>query len=105
MCRASLVFRMVTDRIEAFLAGQGHDAIRGEIGLAGVEAVIPAKVSRCNLAPHDRTRFKGRNLLEPLFNKLRKLAAHRSPLRKNQRILRQLSRGPLGQIGSSPCLR
>jgi Transposase DDE domain. len=42
------LFRMMSDRIEAFLADRGYDtdAIREEIEAAGVEAVIPAKINR-----------------------------------------------------------
>lgn len=67
------LFRMISDRIEAFLADRGYDAdaIRKEIEAAGVEAVIPAKVNRRNPAPHDRTKYKWRNLIERLFNKLK----------------------------------
>ena len=67
------MFRMITDRIEAFLADRGYDAdaIREEIEAAGVEAVIPAKVNRRNPAPHDRAKYKWRNLIERLFNKLK----------------------------------
>lgn len=44
------LFRMIGDRIEAFLADRGYDAdaIREEIAAAGVEAVIPAKSNRRN---------------------------------------------------------
>ncbi len=54
------LFRMIEDRIEAFLADRGYnaDAIREEIEAAGVKAVIPAKVNR-------------RNLIERLLNKLK----------------------------------
>jgi len=64
---------MITDRIEAFLADRGYDAdaIREQIEAAGVEAVIPAKVNRRNPVPHDRTKYKCRNLIERLFNKLK----------------------------------
>ena len=67
------LFRMIEDRIEAFLADRGYDAdaIREEIEAAGVEAVIPAKVNRRNPAPHDRAKYKWRNLIERLFNKLK----------------------------------
>ncbi|MEO9824191.1 MAG: transposase [Paracoccaceae bacterium] len=46
------------------------DAIREEIEAASVEAVIPAKANRRNPVPHDRTKYKWRNLIERLFNKL-----------------------------------
>ena len=67
------LFRMITDRIEAFLADRGYDAdaIRDEIKAAGVEAVIPAKVNRRNPAAHDRTKYKWRNLIERLFIRLK----------------------------------
>lgn len=67
------LFRMVGDRIEAFLADRGYDAdaIREEIAAAGVEAVIPAKINRRMPAPHDRAKYRWRNLIERLFNKLK----------------------------------
>ena len=67
------LFRMIEDRIEAFLADRGYDAdaIREEIEAAGVEAVIPAKVNRRDPVPHNRAKYKWRNLIERLFNKLK----------------------------------
>ena len=67
------LFRMITDRIEAFLADRGYDAdaIRKEIEAADVEAVIPAKVNRLYPAPHDRAKYKWRHLIERLFNRLK----------------------------------
>jgi transposase len=67
------LFRMLGDRIEALLADRGYDAdvIREEIAKAGVEAVIPAKVNRRAPAPHDRNKYRWRNLVERLFNKLK----------------------------------
>ena len=67
------LFHMIGDRIEAFLADRGYDAdaIREEIAAAGVEAVIPAKSNRRNPAPHDREKYRWRNLIERLFNKLK----------------------------------
>jgi transposase len=64
---------MITDKIEAFLADKGYDAdaIRDEIARAGVEAVIPAKSNRKTPAPHDRGKYRWRNLVERLFNKLK----------------------------------
>ncbi len=64
---------MIDDRIEAFLADRGYDAdaIREEIAKANVEAVIPAKSNRRTPIPHDRTKYKWRNLIERLFNKLK----------------------------------
>ena len=67
------LFRMIDDRIEAFLADRGYDAdaIREEIAAAGVEAVIPAKANRRAPAPHNRAKYRWRNLIERLFNKLK----------------------------------
>lgn len=67
------LFRMIEDRIGAFLADRGYDAdaIRDEIASAGIEAVIPAKSNRRNPAPHDREKYRWRNLIERLFNKLK----------------------------------
>ncbi len=67
------LFRMMTDRIEAFLADRGYDAdaIRQEIAAAGVEAVISAKSNRLAPITHDRAKYKWRNLVERLFNKLK----------------------------------
>lgn len=67
------LFRMIGDKIEAFLADRGYDAdaIREEIAKADVEAVIPAKSNRRNPIPHDRAKYKWRNLIERLFNKLK----------------------------------
>ena len=67
------LFRMIDDRIEAFLADRGYDAdaIREEIAKADVEAVIPAKTNRRTPIPHDRAKYKWRNLIERLFNKLK----------------------------------
>ena len=54
------LFRMMTDRIEAFLADRGYDAdaIRQEIATAGVEAVISAKSNRLDPITHDRAKDK-----------------------------------------------
>ena len=63
---------MIADRIEALLADKGYDfdAIRQEIAKAGVEAVIPAE--DCGApTPHDREKYRWRNLVERLFNKLK----------------------------------
>jgi transposase len=64
---------MISDKIEAFLADKGYDSdvIREELAKAQVEAVIPAKSNRKSPAPHDRERYRWRNLVERLFNKLK----------------------------------
>jgi len=62
-----------SDRIEAFLADKGYDAdaIREEIANANIEAVIPAKSNRREPIPHDKAKYKWRNQIERLFNKLK----------------------------------
>ena len=67
------LFRMIADRIEALLADKGYDCnvIREELAKAEVEAVIPAKSNRRNPVPHDRQKYRWRNLIERLFNKLK----------------------------------
>ncbi|WP_229839635.1 IS5 family transposase [Sphingomonas glacialis] len=65
--------RMLGDRIEALLADKGYDAdaIRAELAAAGVEAVIPTKTNRRIPIPHDRVKYRWRNLVERLFSKLK----------------------------------
>ncbi|RYF11453.1 MAG: IS5 family transposase, partial [Oxalobacteraceae bacterium] len=75
------LFGMLADRIEALLADKGYDAdaIRQELAKADVEAVIPTK-SNCRIPiPHDRKKYRWRNLVERLFSKLknwRRVATH-----------------------------
>lgn len=75
------MMRMVTDRIDALLADKGYDvdAIREELAGAKVEAVIRAKANRRNPALHDRAKYRWRDRIEWLFNKLknwRRVATH-----------------------------
>jgi transposase len=67
------LFRMPGDPIESLLADKGYDAnaVREEIEAAGVEAVIPAKCNRRVPIPHDREKYRWRNLVERLFSKLK----------------------------------
>ncbi|GBQ52307.1 transposase [Komagataeibacter oboediens DSM 11826] len=64
---------MIADKIEALLADKGYDAdlIREELAKAEIEAVIPSKSNRRNPVPHDKTKYRWRNLVERLFNKLK----------------------------------
>ena len=64
---------MIASRIEAFLADKGYDSdvIREEIAKAGVEAVIPGKSNRRIPVTYDRQKYRWRNLVERLFNKLK----------------------------------
>lgn len=54
------LFRMIGNRIEAFLADRGYDAdtIHEQIASAGVEAVILAKANRRSPPPHDREKYR-----------------------------------------------
>lgn len=65
------LFRMLGDRIEALLADKGYDAdaIRAELAAAHIEAVIPAKSNRRIIIPHDRQKYRWRNLVERLCSK------------------------------------
>ena len=67
------LFRLIAHKIEALLADKGYDAdaIREELANADVEAVIPAKSNRRDPIPHDREKYRWRNLVERLFNKLK----------------------------------
>ena len=64
---------MLPGRVQALLADKGYDAdtIREELAKADVEAVIPAKSNRRIPIPHDREKYRWRNLVERLFNKLK----------------------------------
>jgi IS5 family transposase len=54
------LFRMITNKIEAFLADRGYDvnAIREELAKAEVEAVIPAKSNRKSPTPHNLEKYR-----------------------------------------------
>lgn len=64
---------MISDRIDAFLADKGYDAdaIREEIASADIEAVILAKSNRRHPISYDKAKYKWRNQIERLFNKLK----------------------------------
>src|SRR5690606_8425662 len=66
-------FRMIRDRIDPLLADKGYDAdaIREEIAEADIEAVTPSKSNRRQPIPHDKAKYKWRNQIERLFNKLK----------------------------------
>ncbi len=65
--------RMIADRIDALLADKGYDsdAVRDTLASMNVEAVIPARRNRRNPAAHDRVKYRWRNQIERLFNKLK----------------------------------
>ncbi len=64
---------MNSDRNEIFLGDKGYDsdAIRDELVKAEAGAVIPTKSNRKSPVPHDREKYRWRNLVERLFNKLK----------------------------------
>jgi transposase len=63
----------MADKIKAMLADKGYDAdaIREELLFNGIEPVIPSKKDRKQPIPHDPDKYKQRNLIERLFNKLK----------------------------------
>jgi len=65
--------RMIADRIDALLADKGYDsdAVRDTLTSMNVEAVIPARRNRRNPAAYDRGKYRWRNQIERLFNKLK----------------------------------
>jgi transposase len=81
---------MISDRIEAFLADKGYDAdaIRDEIASAKVEAVIPSKSNRREPIPHDKAKYKWRNQIERLFNKLKNWRRVATRCRNSSGVLR-----------------
>lgn len=67
------LFRMLAERVDALLADKGNDAdaICDTLAKADVEAVIPAKSNRRLPIPHDRAKYRWRNLIERLFSRLK----------------------------------
>ena len=67
------LFALIDDKIGALLADKGYDAddIRDELMINGVEAVIPPKSNRKASILYDRAKYKERNLIERMFNKLK----------------------------------
>lgn len=67
------MFGRLVDRVAALLADEGYDAdsIREELAKADVEAAIPSKSNRRIPIPHDREKYRWRNLVERLFSKPR----------------------------------
>ncbi len=67
------LMHMIADRIDALLADKGYDsdAVRDTLISMDVEAVIPARRNRRSPAAHDRVKYRWRNQIERLFNKLK----------------------------------
>ncbi len=65
--------RMISDRIDALVADKGYDsdAVRDILTSMDVEAVIPARRNRRSPAAHDQVKYRWRNQVERLFNKLK----------------------------------
>jgi transposase len=64
---------MVAERVRAMLADKGYDtdAIRQELSFRGIEAVIPPKRTRKTEILYDRDKYRDRNRIERLFNRLK----------------------------------
>lgn len=64
---------MIAENIKAFIADKGYDADepRTELLFNGIEAVIPPKSNRKAPILYDRDKYKARNLVERMFNKLK----------------------------------
>lgn len=64
---------MLGDPIEELFANKGYDAdaICAEIAAAWVKVVIPAKSNRCVAIPHDRKKYRWRNIVGRLLNRLK----------------------------------
>lgn len=74
----------VTDR------GYNAVAIREEIAKAYIDVVIPVRKERRASSAPDREKYKLRNIVERLSNKLKKLAAHRDQIRQTPSSYRGL---------------
>ena len=64
---------MVEGGIAALLADKGYDsdAIRDELAVHGIKAVIPSRANRRLPRAFDRDAYKDRNRIERMFNKLK----------------------------------
>jgi transposase len=67
------LLRMVAERVRAMLADKGYDtdAIRQELSFHGIVAVIPPKRTRKTEILYDRDKYRDRNRIERLFNRLK----------------------------------
>ena len=67
------LLRMIGERIQAMIADKGYDAdaIREELNFNGIEAVIPPKSNRKAMILYDTGKYKSRNRIERMFNKLK----------------------------------
>ena len=67
------LFRLVEEKIKALIADKGYDAdaIRDELAASGIEAVIPPRSNRKAQLIYDHQKYRERNLIERLFNKLK----------------------------------
>ncbi len=67
------LMRMIAGRINALLADKGYDsgAVRDTLASMNIEVVIPSRRNRRNPAPHDRGKYRWRNQIERMFDKLK----------------------------------
>lgn len=63
--------------VEALGADRAYDsdAIRHRLAAAGIEAVIPPTANRVEVIAYDKERYKERNKIERLFNRLKHFRA------------------------------
>ena len=68
---------LARERIKAVGGDRAYDsnAIRQKIAAAGKEAVIPPRSNRTNPPDYDKEKYKQRNKVERLFNKLKNYRA------------------------------
>jgi transposase len=59
--------------VDAAAADKSYDsdAIRADLKAQGIEPVIPPLACRKQAIPHDKTKYRQRNRVERLFNKLK----------------------------------
>jgi len=60
------------------------DDIGDEIVSADIEAVVPTKSNRRQPIPHDKAKYKWRNQIERLFNKLKNWRRVATPIRQHR---------------------
>jgi transposase len=73
MTMAPALINAAKGRFDRLIADRGYDsnAIRDAIARQGAETVIPSTRSRKTPIPHDRERYRARNLVERLWCRLK----------------------------------
>ena len=95
MAESSCVSRI--PGVTKLLADKGYDtdAFRAFLKDNDIKAVIPGKSNRKKRFRHDKKAYKGRNVVERCFCRLKDFRAHRNPLRQARQklLLGDLLRG------------